>query len=272
MSHVTRRRFDRALARLRRVVDLYRSANIPFMAGSVAYAAFLSLIPLAVMLVYVASLFGGEEFVTSALRYTSRYLAPSSRATLTETLVAVPQRTGVPIAGSVGLLWTTTKVFRALDTAFSTLYGTEGSESIVGKLADAVTVLAAIVTAILVLLAAGVLSRFAPDLPSIEFFNALALTAVLTVAFLPMFYVFPDADVTVREALPGTVVAALGWTVLQSIFQVYVAVSATGKLYGVLGGGVLFVLWLYFGAIVLLLGAATNVALFHYPAVEETPG
>jgi membrane protein len=42
----------------------------------------------------------------------------------------------------------------------------------------------------------------------------LPLVVLLAIAFLPVFYVFPDANVTVREVLPGVVLTALGWAAL----------------------------------------------------------
>jgi membrane protein len=76
-----------------------------------------------------------------------------------------------------------------------------------------------------------------------------------------MYYVFPDVDVTFREVLPGAALAAVGWALLQSAFQVYVSLSSASQVYGVIGGVLLFLAWLYFGAVVILLGGATNVVL-----------
>lgn len=66
---------------------------------------------------------------------------------------------------------------------------------------------------------------------------------------------------TLRKALPGAAVAAVGWTLLQALFQVYVSMTSGAQLYGVLGGVILLITWLYFGSVVVLLGAATNVVL-----------
>jgi hypothetical protein len=76
-----------------------------------------------------------------------------------------------------------------------------------------------------------------------------------------LYYVFPDSEVTVREAVPGTLVAAAGWTVLALLFGVYTTYAGGFQLYGVLGGMLLLLLWFYFGAAVLLVGVAVNVVL-----------
>jgi len=61
--------------------------------------------------------------------------------------------------------------------------------------------------------------------------------------------------------LPGTIVAAVGWALLNAGFGIYVAYSSTRDLYGVVGGVILLITFLYFGALVILIGAVTNVVL-----------
>jgi membrane protein len=46
--------------------------------------------------------------------------------------------------------------------------------------------------------------------------------------------------------------------------------TSAGDLYGVLGGVFLLITWLYFGAIIILLGGATNVALFESEPTRQT--
>jgi membrane protein len=45
------------------------------------------------------------------------------------------------------------------------------------------------------------------------------------------------------------------------VFQIYVSFSQPSQLYGVIGGVILFITWLYLGSVVILLGAATNIIL-----------
>lgn len=55
------------------------------------------------------------------------------------------------------------------------------------------------------------------------------------VAFLPLFVVFPDVHVGIRGAFPGTLVAAVEWTLLGSAFTVYAAVAGSSGLCGMIG-------------------------------------
>jgi membrane protein len=88
--------------------------------------------------------------------------------------------------------------------------------------------------------------------------GTLALVVVLALSFLPIYYVLPPVEVSVREALPGAVVAAVGWVLLQVGFRVYAANAGRYAAYGLIGAVLLFVTWLYFASIGVLLGAAVN--------------
>jgi len=152
------------------------------------------------------------------------------------------------------------KVFRALDTAFGNIYGTEQQDTLPAQLVDSAVVIGGI-GASMVLMFALVGAFAALDLGVVmEVLGVLVLPIVLTGAFLPIFYRFPDKDVTVREVLPGTVLAAVGWTVMQAAFQLYAGVASTSA-YGVIGGVILLVTFLYFAGAIVILGAVVNVVL-----------
>jgi len=108
---------------------------------------------------------------------------------------------------------------------------------------------------------ASVASTSLSILPHAWLLEPLPLIVPLAIAFLPVFYVFPDANVTVREVLSGVVLTALGWAALQGGFQLYASQAAQYQVYGVLGAVLLVLTWLYVAALVLLVGAALNVVL-----------
>lgn len=90
------------------------------------------------------------------------------------------------------------------------------------------------------------------------------------VVFLPLYYLFPDTGVEVREVLAGAVFAALGWTVLGGLFRLYAMYVSGVSVYGLLGAVLLVLAWLYLGALLLLLGAAVNaVRSGHVSAVDQ---
>jgi len=268
VSLVSGRPVSRTVTVVRSIVDLYRDRDIPFLAGSVAYAAFVSLIPLVLLLVIVASAVGGESFRQYVIDLAAQYLTPSALGIVESSITDSSSQVGFSLLGGVALLWAVLKVFRTLDKAFSELYSAETSDGFLRQIKDGLVVVGTMTVAIVGMVALGTLVALAPSLsltvtdpPVVRALTFVALVVGLTVAFLPMYYVFPNVSVSLREVVPGAVVAALGWTILQSLFQVYVSLASPGRLYGVIGGVILFITWLYFGAVVVLLGGAVNVVL-----------
>ncbi|WP_440988583.1 YihY/virulence factor BrkB family protein [Haloarchaeobius baliensis] len=243
------------------VVAIARDEQLTFLAAAIAYYAFVSLFPLALLVVAVATAIGGETLATRIVEMASETLTPSSQELLRDALVASEGRGGATIVGLVVLVWSALKVFRAIDRSFSAVYGRGLEEPFADQLVDAGIGLAAVGLAGAV--AAGVaLVVSLLDLPYGGLVGAVVTVFALGLVFFPLYYIFPHADVTVAEALPGSAFAALSWTVLSVVFSVYATRYATGyAVYGVVGGILLLVTWLYFGALVLLVGASLNAVL-----------
>jgi len=260
-------RLRSAFETTKRVAVVAKEQELTFLAAAVAYYAFVSLIPAAVLVLVVATTFGGEQFASVVLESTSQFLTPSGQEVLTTALTASDGRGSATVVGAAFLLWGTLKVFRALDTAFGDVYGTERQDTFADQLVDSVIVLVSIGASMVLMFAlAGAFAAFNLSVV-VEALGVLALPIVLTAAFLPIFYRFPDTEVTVREVLPGAVLAAVGWTVMQAVFQLYASVASTSA-YGIVGGVILLVTWLYLAGAVVILGAVVNVVL----ADDREPG
>lgn len=245
---------------VKRVVSVARREEVSFLAAAVAYYAFLSLIPATVLALVVATTFGGQELANAVLASTGEFFTESGQAVLVTALTASEGRGGATVVGVVFLLWGTLKVFRALDTAFGEVYGTRKKNTLLDQIVDSIVVVVGIgLTMVLMFLMAGLLAALDLGL-IVEVIGVLALPILLTLAFLPIYYRFPDTKVGVREVVPGAVVAAFGWTAMQAVFQIY-ASSASASAYGVVGGVILLVTWLYVAGAVIILGAVVNVVL-----------
>lgn len=234
--------------------------NVTFLAASIAYYAFVSLIPALLLAFAVVSFVAGDAFAEQVVRRVSGLLTATGEQELREFILGSDGLGSATAVGLVVLGWSTLKVFRGLDEAFSAIYATRGRASIVDQLKDGVVVLTAIGAAIVVLVLAGAVTALFPEFPFVNAVTTAIQLAALVPVFLPLYVVFPDAGVSIREALPGAVVATVGWTVLQVLFRVYAAFSSAspGQF---LGTALLLVTWLYFGSIVLLLGAVVNVVV-----------
>ncbi|ARS88336.1 YihY/virulence factor BrkB family protein [Natrarchaeobaculum aegyptiacum] len=242
----------------KRVVDGVQETNVPFMAASIAYQAFISLLPLLVLVFFLVTIVGDEQFAASVTETTEGMLPESGQLLIEEAITDSPATAGSTLLGVVVLLWGSLKIFRGLDTAFSEIFGPTDDGSFVRDLLDALIVFGAIGGALLAAAAAGIAFAFVPAFPFDGVVQSSILVVVLVLAFFPMYYVFPDVDVSPRQVLPGVLVAAVGWMALQSLFRVYVGFAADSDAAGPIGGILLLLTWLYFGALVLLAGGVVN--------------
>jgi len=249
------------LSTVKTVVDTAQDQQITFLAASVAYYAFVSLLPALLLILVVASTFAGEAVAEQLVALTQEFLTPAGEDAIAGAIADAPGRGGATVVGVGVLAWSTLKVFRALDTAFLSIYGQIETSSFVGEIKDALAVLIGIGIGVPVMIAAGTVLAALPLGPASQIVSILALPVVLTVAFLPMYRQFPNPPIPVREALPGALFAGFGWMLLQAGFQVYAANAGQFEAYGVIGGILLLVTWLYFAAIIVILGAVINAVL-----------
>ncbi|RKD98391.1 YihY/virulence factor BrkB family protein [Halopiger aswanensis] len=244
----------------RRVTELARTQQLTLLAAGVAFYGFISLVPLLLLALGIAASLGGEALAVRLTVAASDVLTPAARELLAETVLDETGRQSATVVGAFGLLWGSSRVLRGLDRAFSQVYGTVGEKSVIDTIWDATIVFLVISFGLALVGALEVAIRFAPVV-GLGYVGPVFVLLGLVAAFLPLYVVFPDADVDLREALPGTVIAAVGWFVLSRTFSLYAAVATDYVVYGALGAVFLVLVWLYLGAIILVFGAVCNAVL-----------
>lgn len=248
----------------RSLVVVVRDQQLGFLAAAIAYYAFVSVFPLVLVALAVASAVAGQTFAAEVVALASGLLSDQAASLLETALRSEAGRGSATLVGLGFLLWTALRVFRGLDVAFSRIYGVESPPSLRDQVQDAVLVLAAVALALVATVAVStVLQSTLGPLANIA--STLLLLLTLTAVFVPLYYVFPDCEVSVKDALPGSVFAAGGWVLLSAGFGVYAANATTFQLYGVIGAVLLALTWFYVGGLLLLLGAALNAVLAGRP-------
>ncbi|ELZ87375.1 ribonuclease BN [Haloferax elongans ATCC BAA-1513] len=251
----------------RAIVEMVQEKELTFLAASISYYTLVSLVPLLVLGIVVATTVGGEALQTQLQELVSEYLVPTGQSLVEE---ALSDRTG---QGSIGLvsfgltLWGALKLFRGLDIAFSRIYGSEPG-GILDQLTDGLLSLVSVGLGTLGVAAVTALLALLP-IPSLQLLSPVILLLTLCVAFFPLYYVFPDMDFAPRQAVPGTVFAAVGWTILGVVFGFYATVAGS-SVAGALGSILLLVTWFYLSGIILLTGAVVNAVLAGVDDAEPT--
>ncbi|WP_257838202.1 YihY/virulence factor BrkB family protein [Phenylobacterium sp. J426] len=101
-----------------------------------------------------------------------------------------------------------------------------------------------------------------------------ALLLALAVGLALLYRFGPSRDrVRWRWITPGSAAAMVLWVIASAAFSIYVANFANyEKTYGSLGAAIGFMMWLYFSAQVVLLGAELNSEIEHQTVQDTTVG
>lgn len=253
---------------VRDVVAVARERHLGVKAAGLAYHSFNTLVPLIILALVGATLVDALEPLLAALEGVAGLEGALTDGVAGATVDGAA-RTRATVLALLVLLWSAVRLFQAINSAFIDVYGSRKDVSYVDT-ATTVT----LVTALYVVLAAATLavgvalvSVVGASLSAlgggvaVTVGGSVCLAALLTGVFLPMYYLFPKPDVSVREVLPGTAFAALSWTVLAGSFRLYAATAESVALFGIAGAVLLILTWVYLGGLCLLLGAVFNAVL-----------
>lgn len=256
-------------ARARQFVALVRETNIGFLAAGVAYYAFVSVLPSLLLFFLLVSSIAGEELARLALERVA-ILTPTGQDLIRDALLSATARLEVSVLSMLVLSWSSMQVARNLLRAFSRIYGVTADPSLVESVRDGGVVLLAIVASVGVQL----LFSFPAELlgVALSLVGEFGQFVSLCLTLFPLYYLLPPVRVRVRDALPGTVVAAGGWIGLEFGFGIYAQYFTRVSVYGVFGAFILFVLWLYFAGLLVLLGGCVNAFLAGTGSSPGEPG
>jgi membrane protein len=254
-------RVERAVRLLRAIVHEVRTERLTFMAGSIAYHAFVSLLPLLLLVLAVVARIGDQSLQAAFEEFVGAVLTPGAAPIFLGELSQAGGSAGISAFGGVILVWGTLRIFRGLDTAFSAIYESEAANTFADQVSDGMLVL--VVFALAIVSAVLVESRLTLGAPGGLgwLLQRLVLVALISLALFPMYYIFPDSDVGVVEVLPGVLFAAVGLASFETLFQLYARVSSTAQDPSIVAGVLVLLTWLYFSGLVILLGAAINAVL-----------
>ncbi len=246
---------------MRTIVSLGMSRDISFLAGAIAFFAFLSLIPAILLVVTVGSLVGGDQFAMRIIDSIGSYLSAEGSQILTSALTDASGLTRISLVSGVVLFWSALRVFRAIDIAFARVYELQGTTPLLDQIKNGAIVIGVIsVGGVALLLTDLVIDRVAGGIVSMLALWMLLLSGLIVV-LLPLYYILPPIRRPITEILPGTLVAVVGLVVLRQTFQFYAARAGQYEAFGLVGAVLLFLLWLYFGSLILVAGAVVNAAV-----------
>ncbi len=268
--------------------DLFTSA------AAMSYFGLMTLFPaLLLMLALSNKIAVASELITRAVD-----VYPGSRTFLRDTLNSFSSvGTGVIISCFVVVLWAGSWVFSVIERGLNRIWGatsrtflhgralTIGMIGIIGLL----LALSVMVTSFVVALrdmANSVSPRQIARYPillsagSVFWQGIFAIVSFLVtvVLFVVIYRFMPKAEVTLRDTLPGAVLAGLLWEVAKYVFAWSLNYFHYDQIYGSVGAVVAVLSWSYVSSLILLFGAQLTAVFHrehpHYPdpkPVDPTP-
>jgi membrane protein len=244
-----------------RLVARARENDITIVASGVAFYLFNSIVPLLLFVGIGLSATGWlgpaiEQFGAVAGIEVKRLFASVDAVVADNT----DRRRATIIAGLI-LLWSSLRLVQAINVSFQAIHNVRHEQSLLGTVVDSVLVFATIIVVVPAVSLLVVPLMVVTDVSIVSVVSAPLLWVVLLGGFLPMYYRFSDPESTLIQAFPGAALAAGAWAVCAVGLRLYISTSESVRLYGVAGGVLLLLTWLYIGSLMLLSGAALNAVL-----------
>jgi membrane protein len=262
--------------------DLFTSA------AAMSYFGLLTLFPALLLLLALSNrLAAGTEMLGEMLaRVVQVY--PGSGKFLRETVNSLSDlSTGVIITCTIVVLWAGSWVFAVVERALNRIWNstpraflhgralTLGMIGIVGLLLS-VSVVATSVLVFLQQLASRLSPRQLEHYAWLatagsafwQFIFALASILVTITLFVIVYRFMPNAEVSLRDTLPGAVAGGLLWELSKYIFAWSLHYFHYDQIYGSVGAVVAVLSWGYVSSLILLFGAQLT-AVFHYEHPAE---
>jgi membrane protein len=244
------------------------------MAAGIAFYSAFSLAPMLVMVIAVAGWFFGANAIRGQIFQDAHLLIGDEAAAAVQMIVANAHSNSdsggmAAVISFAALALGASATFASLNTALSVVWPADASTRVSSVLALVKVrlisfglVLGVAFLAIVSLVLDTVVTYIGDWLlggtPFVVIGNILQLVlgiVVLAFAFAALLKFLPDARVAWHDALTGGIVAALLFTAGKKIFALYLAHAGLSNAFGAAGSLAVLLMWLYFSAAVLLLGA-----------------
>jgi len=241
----------------------------PTMGAAIAYYTVFSLAPMLVMVIAIAGLAFGQKAAEGALFGELADLIGPESAVAVQAMLRSASDTGSGIfATAVGigtLIIAATAVLGELQSALNVIWKApaSGGLGLWHFLKSRLLSLAVILVIGLSLVISTALEAFSdyldwllPGLATILRIVHLVLSfAFTTVLFAMIFKILPDIPVEWEEVWLGAVIAALMFTLGKYLISLYIGSSNMASTYGAAGALIIVLVWVYYSAQILLLGA-----------------
>ncbi|MCM3759081.1 YihY/virulence factor BrkB family protein [Sporosarcina aquimarina] len=259
---------------LKELILRIKTVDVSGLGAELSYFFLFSMFPL---LIFLFTLLPYLNLDQAQVMLFIRDYAPEEVATMISDIleqVLANKNGGLLSIGILATLWSASKGMNALTKALNRSYFKEDSRSFVVQ--RGMSIVFTIMLVLVVVVALG-LPVFGEQIGSVVFsylgfedgFNTLwnqlrfILPPILiAVVFTLIYWLVPDVKLPFKTALPGALFATIGWIITTLGFSFYVSnFGSYANTYGSIGTIIILMLWLYFSAIILMIGGQINAVM-----------
>jgi membrane protein len=258
---------------LKRTVAGWWNDNVPRLGASLAYYTLFALAPILIVSITIAGIVFGAEAVQGEITGQIRGLVGEHGARAVQAMMeGASQRSGNGIATAVGLITFflgATGAFLELQTALNGVWRVKPKadagikEMLLQRLLSFGLVIGVGFLLLVSLLVSAALSalnsylgRLVPDVAVVwQGVNTLVSLGVVTLLFAMIYQFLPDVDLRLRDVWVGALVTAGLFTIGKFLIGLYLGTSGVASTYGAAGSVVVLLIWVYYTAQIVLLGA-----------------
>jgi len=282
-----------AIALLKATWQAFNEDKAQRLAASIAYSTIFSLAPLFVVLIAIVGGIldvegsGGHASAENGLLAQISHSAGPAAADTVRQLIAAsfnkPRANAIAqILGWAFFAVAASGLFAALQDALNAVWHVPDAKGgwkklLRDRIASFAMILAIgalllvtfVANATIAFLSAHVLGSLPVGSPVVATLLNEAIDVVLmTVVFALIFKVLPDVDIAWRDVGIGAAVTAVLFVVGEALISLYIAYGGVASAYGAAGSILVALLWIYYSALILLLGAEFTKVYSRRSAVD----
>jgi membrane protein len=263
--------------------------HVSAFAGNLTYKAIFAIFPFFTFLLSLLGLFNATDLVNTMIENLRGVVPDSAREFIEGQLLSITQSqaedafTFAAIISIVLALWGVSGAFRSVMEAMNVMYEVEEDRPFWKKYG--LSIFLSLAVAVLMITALGIVV-FGRSIGG-GIAEAIGLGAVFQVVwtivqwpivacivlftFAVIYYFAPAAKQKWRWISPGSVLAFIFWLLFSLAFSYYASTFGSyNETYGSLAGVIIFMLYIYYSALIMLVGAEMNqVVEWHIPGGKD---
>jgi membrane protein len=251
-------------------------------AAAIAYFALLSLFPLTLLSIAIASFTLGPLIDKQLIVQKLEFIAPALGQLFGKNIEEIIHARGpITIVAIVGLIWSGSTIFYTLTQTLSGIWSNKRRRPVWKRRGLAILFVLVLVGPALFLasLASSMITnlnnwlpyQIIPIVSGLSYIVAFFLDIAL---FMVLYIMLPHGTSTWREILPGAMGAGLLWELAKKTFLIFVSmyVSISNLVYGSVAAMIAFLIWAYLSGLIFLFGAYLSFSYYQHKQRFELEG